>query len=66
MISAEPFEDWQGLLSEGRGTLRNAGEQPSMIVHDLLCQDYMTGMKQLPLNKLFTSLRDTTNVDFTI
>lgn len=30
-----------------------------MIAQGLLCQDYMTGVRQLPQNKLFTSLHDT-------
>lgn len=37
-----------------------------MIAHDLQYQDYMTGMTQLPLNKLCANLHDTTNIDVTM
>jgi len=51
-------------LPGGIGTVRNAGEEPFMIAQDLLPQEYMTGMRQLSQNKLFTSLYDTVVIYF--
>lgn len=63
MISAgASFEDWQKLLPGGTGTLRNAAEEIFIVAQELLCQEFMTSVRQLPQNKLFTNLHDTVSI----